>query len=68
MIREFIRGMFRRRDFIGWSVCGWVDTWKTMPRKAFKQHSGFQDPFGKLNQPYVDALGQLSRDLYRLRG
>ena len=67
MVREFVRGMFRRRDFIGWSVCGWVDTWKTMPRKLFKQHSGFQDPFGKLNQPYVDAWGQLSKELYRLR-
>lgn len=66
MVREFVRGMFSRNDFVGWSVCGWVDTWKTMPRKRFKQHSGFQDPFGKLNQPYVDMVAELSRTLYRI--
>lgn len=66
MVREFVRGMFSRNDFVGWSVCGWVDTWKTNPRKKYKQHSGFQDPMGKLNGPYVKALAELSRDLYRI--
>ena len=66
MVREFVHGMFSRNDFVGWSVCGWVDTWKTMPRKRFKQHSGFQDPFGRLNQPYIDELARLSKDLYRI--
>jgi len=66
MTREFARGMFSRPDFVGWSVCGWVDTWKTDPRKRFKQHSGFQDPLGRLHQPYVQALGELSSELYRI--
>lgn len=66
LVREFVRGMFARNDFVGWSVCGWVDTWKIVPQKKFKQHSGFQDPFGRLNRPYVETLAELSRELYRI--
>jgi hypothetical protein len=61
---EFGRQAFARPDFVGWSVCGWADTWKTMPRKEHKQHSGFFTPQGELHEPYVRRLRELSEQLY----
>lgn len=61
---EFGQNAFARPDFIGWSVCGWVDTWRTMPRKEFKQHSGFFDPLGTPHADYVRRLRELSANLY----
>ena len=61
---EFGSNAFARPDFIGWSVCGWVDTWHSMPGKEFKQHSGFFSPQGELHSPYVRRLNELSDRLY----
>ncbi len=61
---EFGSNAFARPDFIGWSVCGWVDTWRTMPGKEFKQHSGFFSPQGEPHSPYVQRLKELSDRLY----
>ena len=61
---EFGKHAFARPDFIGWSVCGWVDTWRTMPKKEFKQHSGFFDPLGAPHVPYVRRLREISAELY----
>ena len=61
---EFGRDAFARPDFVGWSVCGWVDTWRTMADKGFKQHSGFFSPEGELHQPYVRRLREVSERLY----
>ncbi len=63
---EFGRHAFARPDFVGWSVCGWVDTWRTMPGKEFKQHSGFFSPQGEVYAPYVRRLRELSDQLYDL--
>jgi hypothetical protein len=62
---EFGRQAFARPDFVGWTVCGWVDTWQTMPGKQFKQHSGFFEPLGERHEPYVDRLRDVSENLYR---
>jgi hypothetical protein len=61
---EFGRAAFARPDFIGWSVCGWVDTWRTMPRKEFKQHSGFFAPLGEPHTAYIRRLRALADQLY----
>jgi hypothetical protein len=61
---EFGRAAFARPDFVGWSVCGWVDTWRTMPRKEFKQHSGFFSALGEPHTPYIRRLRELSDQLY----
>ncbi len=65
MTREFCERMFAREDFVGWSVCGWVETWKTMPRKEFKQHGGIQDPFGENYEPLRETLNGFSGRMYR---
>jgi hypothetical protein len=61
---EFGRQAFARPDFAGWSVCGWVDTWKTMPKKELKQHSGFFSPQGEPHEHYIRRLRELSERLY----
>lgn len=61
---EFGKNAFARPDFIGWTVCGWVDTWRTMPRKEFKQHSGFFAPDGEPHAPYIRRLREVAENLY----
>lgn len=65
MTREYCEHMFAQNDFVGWTVCGWMDTPNTMPRKLIKQHAGVQDPFGKHHQPLVSALNDFSRRMYQ---
>jgi hypothetical protein len=62
---EFGRAAFARADFIGWSVCGWMDNWNTMRTKEVRQHSGVQDPFGNHYRPVRDAMKHLSASLLR---
>lgn len=68
LAEEFCEKMFRRGDFVGWSVCGWVDTWNSMAQKKHKQHSGIQDAFGKSYEPLRRTLSEFSRRMYRVAG
>jgi hypothetical protein len=61
---EFGRAAFARPDFVGWTVCGWVDTWTAMRGKEDKQHSGFFTPLGEVHEPYVARLREVSQRLY----
>jgi hypothetical protein len=64
---EFARAAFVRPDFVGWHICGWIDTWNTMPGKAVRQHSGLQDPLGRRYEPVVQALKTFSQEMYGRR-
>lgn len=68
LTEEFCERMFRRGNFVGWSVCGWVDTWKSMPRKQHKQHSGIQDAFGRPYEPLRRTLKEFSERMYQVAG
>jgi agarase len=61
---EYAKNAFAERDFVGWTVCGWVDTWKTMPGKEDKQHAGFFGPLGEPHTPYIQRLREISDRLY----
>ncbi len=63
---DFAEKAFALNAFVGWSFCGWVDTWKTMPRKEFKQHGGIMDAFGKPYQPLQDRLKSFSQRMYQI--
>jgi len=63
---EYARSVFARPDFIGWSYCGWMDSWKAMPGKEIRQHAGLQDPFGQRHAPMLHALSGFARELYRV--
>lgn len=62
---EFGSNAFARPDFIGWTVCGWVDTWQAMVGKELKQHSGFFAPDGQPHSPYIGYLRDLAKNLYQ---
>ncbi|MGC9348299.1 MAG: hypothetical protein ACP5JG_09200, partial [Anaerolineae bacterium] len=61
---DFAKNAFSRPDFVGWSWCGWMDSWATVPRQMERQHSGLQDPFGRLHEPMVEAMSAFSRGMY----
>jgi hypothetical protein len=63
---EFAKHAFAEPDFVGWTVCGWVDTWRTMPGKEHKQHSGFFGPQGEPHSAYIQRLREASDRLYEL--
>jgi hypothetical protein len=46
-ILRFGESAFARPDFVGWHLCGIMDTWKTMRGKDAKQHAGLMNPMGE---------------------
>jgi hypothetical protein len=64
--RDFADHAFARPDFVGWSWCGWMDSWATVPRQQARQHSGLQDPFGHRYAPMVAAMSDVARRLYTI--
>lgn len=65
-LREFADQAFARPNFVGWHICGAIDTWKTMPGKDAKQHSGLMTPTGEFYPEMERAIRDLSRRLYRI--
>ena len=63
---EFAEAAFGRPDFVGWHICGVIDTWKTMPGKAQRQHCGIMTPTGKFYPEMEQALRDLSSRLYSI--
>ncbi|MFC1714255.1 hypothetical protein ACFL6S_11330 [Candidatus Poribacteria bacterium] len=64
--REFAESAFARPDFVGWHICGIIDTWKTLPHKEEHQHSGLMTPMGKFYPKMEQAIQELSRRLYQI--
>ena len=64
--REFAEAAFARPDFVGWHICGIIDTWKTLPGKEEEQHSGLMTPTGEFYPEMERAVRDLSRRLYQI--
>ncbi len=62
---ELFTNAFARKDFVGWSWCGWMDQWHIGESPLWKQHSGLQTPFGVFHQPMVEVFSQFSAHLYK---
>lgn len=62
--REFAESAFARPDFVGWHICGTVDTHKVMDRKADKQHSGLMTATGEFYPEMERTICDLSARLY----
>jgi hypothetical protein len=63
-LREFCEGAFARTDFVGWHMCGIIDTWKTMPGKAHHQHAGLMTATGEFYPEMEQAVRHVSSRLY----
>ena len=62
---ESCEGCFARPEFIGWHMCGIIDTWKTMPGKEQAQHQGLMTVTGEYYPEMEDAVKEISSQLYR---
>lgn len=63
-LREFCEGAFARTEFVGWHMCGIIDTWKTMPGKAEHQHQGLMTVTGDFYPEMEQAVRYISSRLY----
>ena len=58
--------LISRYNFIGWHVCGMIDTWKTMPSKEEHQHQGLMDIHGNYYPEMLIAVQKISSGLYKI--
>jgi len=65
-LREFSDQAFARPDFVGWHICGTIDTWNTMPRKEDKQHSGLMTAKGEFYPELETAIQDFSARMYEI--
>jgi hypothetical protein len=61
---ECCEGGFARPEFVGWHMCGIIDTWKTMPGKERSQHQGLMMVTGEYYPEMEQAVKQVSSRLY----
>lgn len=62
----FSEGALARPEFVGWHMCGIIDTWKTMPGKEQKQHQGLMSVTGEFHPEMENTVRQISSRLYDL--
>lgn len=65
-LRAFGQSAFARPDFVGWHLCGIIDTWRTMKGKDAKQHAGLMTPTGEFYPDPENAVQDLSARLYQI--
>ena len=62
---ECCENSFSRNNFIGWHICGIIDTWKTMPTKEKFQHQGLMNVYGEFYPEMKSAVQKISSNLYK---
>ena len=66
-VTEFAEQMFGRPDFVGWSFCGYIDSWKThSPLEALRQHTGLITPTGERHELMQHTLRDIAERLYEI--
>lgn len=63
---ESVEACFARPEFIGWHMCGIIDTWKTMPTKEKAQHQGLMTVTGEFYPEMEEAVKTISSGMYRI--
>ena len=64
--KEFVESAFARTDFVGWHICGILDSWKIMAGKSDKQHAGLMSPTGDYYPEMERTVRDLSDRLYKI--
>ena len=64
--REFMEKATARPDFVGWHMCGIIDTSKEMPGKEKNQHQGLMTTHGEFYPEMEAAVRDLSDRLYEI--
>ena len=63
-LRPFIAK--QKMFFVGWHMCGIIDTSKEMPGKEQHQHQGLMTTHGEFYPEVEQAIQQLSSRLYNI--
>lgn len=63
-LTECCEGCFARPEFVGWHMCGVIDTWKTMPGKEHFQHQGLMTVTGEYYPEMEAAVSRIASRLY----
>ena len=64
MTLQYMQDSLLRKDFVGWHMCGIIDTIKTMPSKEYNQHQGLMTIKGDFYSEMEAALKRISENLY----
>ncbi len=62
--REFMENATARPDFVGWHMCGMIDTANTMPGKEQAQHQGLMTTRGEFYPEMEATVRDISDRLY----
>ena len=65
-LQESVLTCFSRPEFIGWHMCGIIDTWKTMPSKEKDQHQGIMTVTGEFYPEMEEAVEKISSEMYQI--
>jgi len=60
---EYAEVGFAHPSFVGWHICGVIDSWMS----SGQDKPGIMDPFGNPHEPEVKALKNVSINLYNLK-
>ena len=66
MLLKCCENLFSRPEFIGWHICGIIDTWKTMSTKEKNQHQGLMTVKGKYYKEMEIVVKNISKNLYKI--
>lgn len=64
MTEQYMKQSLCRNNFVGWHMCGIIDTIKTMPGKESHQHQGLMTTHGDYYQPMEKSIQAISQALY----
>lgn len=61
-----VKTCFARPEFVGWHMCGIIDTWKTMPTKEKEQHQGLMTVTGAFYPEMENVVKEISSQMYQI--
>ncbi len=65
--QEFFTSAFSRPEFVGWHLCGLIDTpVKLVKKESDRQHSGLFNGFGEAYPKLRDVIMKCSHELYQI--
>lgn len=61
---KYAEDAFSNPNFVGWHICGIIDSWSTAPHGT--QKAGIMNPLGEKHQVVIDTLASLSERIYEI--
>lgn len=64
-LRNYAETAFSHPNFVGWHICGVIDSWGKNPNG--KQKPGIMNPLGEFHGDVINTLSSLSSEIYKFR-